>query len=185
MHVGDGLGWGTDVFFVWLKDTCYLFVNGWKHIDEQYGKVGSYRYMKLPDEKNGSPMMVGSKVAFTGNIIDLEEEKGQSERYLKEKEAVQQLQTCVAEKNMEPVLYLITDEDANLKDRRDACDKLEELCDLSCIDPIRNHNFRHKEIEQRANLVIARILKKVFKKECPFCSEIIKAHAKTCKHCGK
>ncbi len=185
MHVGDGLGWGTDVFFICLNDDCSLYVKGWAHIEEQYGKSASYRYMKLPGDKNGAPMMVGSKIAFTGNIIDIDAEKGRSERYIKEKECVKQLQTCVAEKNLEPVLYLITDEEALLPDRREACNKLEELCDLACIDPIRNHTFRHKEIGQNADLVISRILKKLFRRECQFCFEIIKAQAKTCKHCGK
>lgn len=185
MHVGDGLGWGTDVFFICLNDECPLYVNGWKHVEEQYGKVSSFRYMKLPDEKKGSPMMVGSRIAFTGSIIDAEEQKNKSERYQNEKKAVKQLETCVAEKNLEPVLYLITDEDALLKDRRVACKKLEELCDLKCIDPIRNHTFRHEEIGQLARLAIAKILKNTYQKECPLCFEIIKAQAKICKHCGK
>jgi hypothetical protein len=185
MHVGDGLGWGTDVFFICLNDDCPLYANGWAHIEEQYGKVASYRYMKLPGDKKGSPMMVGSKIAFTGNIIDVESQKNSSERYIKEKEAIKQLETCVAEKNLDPVLFLITDEDSLLPGRRDACDKLEELCDLACIDPIRNHTFRHNEIGQKANLAISRMLKKMYKRECEFCSEIIKAQAKTCKHCGK
>lgn len=185
MHVGDGLGWGTDIFFICLNDNCSLFVNGWKSIEEQYGKVASYRYMLLPGEKKGTALMVGSKIAFTGNIIDLKEQKEKSGRYQKEKEAIKQLATCVQDKNLEPVLYLITDEEANLPERERACTLLEDLCDLSCIDPIRNHEFRHKQIGQLANIAISKILKKTFQKECPHCAEIIKAQAKTCKFCGK
>lgn len=185
MHVGDGLGWGTDIFFVCLNDDCSLFVNGWKYLEEQYGKVASYRYMKLPNEEKGTPLMVGSKVAFTGSTVDFDEVKRKSKRYQAEKAAIENLKTCVADKNLEPVLCLITDEDANLEARRKACDLIEELCDIACIDPIRNHKFRHTEIQQLANIAISKMLKKTYRKECPHCAEIIKAHAATCKHCGK
>ena len=184
-HVGDGLGWGCEVFFVCLNDECSLFANGWKHIDSQYGKVGSYRYMKLPNEKKGSAMMVVSKMAFTGSILDPDQVEESNSRYQQEKESLKKLETCVAEKNLEPVIFLITDEESNLKGRRKACSLLTELCDTSCIDPIRNHKFRHTEIEQAADIAISNMLKKLYKKECPHCAEIIKAQAATCKHCGK
>nr|MBF0221687.1 zinc ribbon domain-containing protein [Desulfobulbaceae bacterium] len=185
MHVGDGLGWGTDIFFVCLNNNCSLYVNGWKHVEEQYGKVSSFRYMKLPNEEKGSPMMVGSPIAFTGSIVDFEALKKKSTRYQTEKTAIEKLKTCVQEKNLEPVLFLITDEDSNLEERRKACQLLEEICDISCIDPIRNHKFRHTEIQQIANIGISKMLKKTFQKECPHCAEIIKAQAAICKHCGK
>jgi len=184
-HVGDGLGWGSDVFFVCLNDDCSLFRNGWKHVEEQYGQTASFRYMMLPGEKEGGPMMVGSKSAFTGCTIDSKALQTTSARYQQEQDAVEKLKTCVAEKNLAPVLFLITDEESNLENRRLACKVLTELADISCIDPIRNHTFRHTEIGQLANLSIATILQKTFQKECPHCSEIIKAQAKICKHCGK
>lgn len=185
IHVGDGLGWGSEVFFVCLNDDCPLFVNGWKHIEEQYGKSSSYRYMQLPGEKKGMPMMVASRNAFTGCVLDPKDMEETNTRFQREKEALKALKTCVAEKNLDPVLYLITDEEANLEGRQKACALLEDLMDLKCIDPIRNHKFLHTEIGQAASLAISRILKKSFKKECPYCSEIIKAQAKICKYCGR
>ncbi len=185
IHVGDGLGWGSEAFFVCLNDDCPLFVNGWKHIEETYGKSSSYRYMQLPGEKKGTPMMVASKIAFTGSILDPEELKKTNTRYQKEQKALEDLKTCVEDKNLEPVIYLITDEDANLVGRKKACNLLEELNDFACIDPIRNHHFRHTEIGQYASLAIGKILKNNFKKECPFCAEIIKSQAKICKYCNK
>jgi hypothetical protein len=183
-HVGDGLGWGSDVFFVCLNDTCRLFTNGWKQVEEQYGQTASVRYMILPGEKEGGPMMVGSKSAFTGTI-DPAEELAKNSRYQKEQDSLAQLKTCVAEKNLAPVLFLITDDDSALEGRRQACKLLTELCDITCIDPIRNHKFRHTEIGQLAGIAIAAVLQKTFQKECPHCSEIIKAQASLCKHCGK
>ncbi len=184
-HVGDGLGWGTDVFFVCLNNDCPLYVNGWRLVEEQYGQTASFRYMILPGEAKGGPMMVGSQDAFTGCAVDQEAMLAKDSRYQREKEALAGLATCVGEANLEPVLYLITDEDAGLEGRRRACELLTELGDIRCIDPIRNHSFRHTEIGQLAEMAIAALLKKTFQRECPYCAEIIKAQAKACKHCGK
>jgi len=185
IHVGDGLGWGTEVFFICLNDECSLYVSGWKHIEEQYGQVASYRYMQLPGETKGTPIMVGSKMAFTGSVITPEEVEASDIRYQEEKKALAALDTCVADNDLSPVLTLITDEDAAIEGRRKACQVLAEFATTDCIDPIRNHKFRHTEIEQAANLAIARILKKLYKKECAYCAEVIKAQARICKHCGK
>lgn len=184
-HIGDGLGWGTEVMFVCLNDECPLFVNSWEQFEEMYGHSASCRYILLPGESKGSAMMVGSKEAFTGCIIDPEDFKRQNKRYAKIKEAIAGLPNCAAQKNLEPALYLILEEHADVEQRKKACELLPEINDLSCIDPIRNHAFRHTEIEQLANLAINTLLKNNFKKECPFCSEIIKLQASICKHCGK
>ena len=184
-HVGDGLGWGTDIFFVCLNNDCPLFAESWKQFEEMYGHSASCRYMLLPGEKKGEPMMVGGPDAFTGSVIDLEKLKCQNERYDREKAATAKLDTCVAENNLEPVMTLILDDCADLNSRKKAVDLLKEINKLDCLDPIRNHKFYHPEIEQLANLAIIEILKKNHQKECPYCKEIIKAQANICKHCGK
>jgi hypothetical protein len=184
IHVGDGLGWGTEAYFLCLNDECPLFVNGWEHIELQFGHHASYRYMLLPGNTEGTPMMVGSKEAMTGCVIDPENFKNQGERYTREKEAVSKLDTCVAEKNLAPVLLLILDDAADRKNRERAADLLVGLNDLSCIDPIRNHTFREDSLSQKLNLAINQLLKANFKRECPDCAEIIKAQAKKCQHCG-
>ena len=185
IHVGDGLGWGTEAYFICLNDECPLFKGGWEHIENQFGHRASYRYMLLPGNTEGTPMMVGSTEAFKGCIIDRESLKMQDERYAKEKEAVAQLDTCVADGKLEPVLLLILDEGADRKNRERAIDLLGELNDLSCVDPIRNHNFRDDNLAHRVNLAVKNLLQKNYKKECPDCSEVIKAQAKKCQHCGK
>lgn len=184
-HVGDGLGWGTEIFFVCLNDECPIFNRSWDEFEERYGHSASCRYMLLPNEKKGGPMMVGSKDAFTGSTIDPNDLEKSSERYKKEKEALCQLDSCVDNSNLEPVICLITDEEANLKGRNRACELLLKLNDLECIDPIRAHTFRHTEIGQQADIVIGKILKNHNRMECKFCAEIIKAQAKICKECGK
>lgn len=184
-HVGDGLGWGTDIFFVCLNNECSLFADSWENFEEEYGHTASCRYVLLPDAAKGEAMMVGSADAFTGSIVDIDSLLVQNKRFEREQEAVQKLDACVQEKNLAPVIYLILDECARLADRCRACELLIPLNDLACIDQIRNHKFHHTEIGQKANLAIVEILKANLAKECPYCVEIIKLHAKICKHCGK
>jgi len=185
IHVGDGLGWGTEAYFICLNDECSLFKNGWEHIDAQFGHKASYRYMLLPGNTEGTPMMVGSKDAFKGCEIDPESIKLQNERYANEKEAVAKLDTCVADKDLQPVLHMLLDEAADRKHREKAADLLVELNDLACIDPLRNHTFRNDNLAHKVNLAIINLLKAHYKKECPDCAEIIKAQAKKCQQCGK
>jgi hypothetical protein len=151
----------------------------------QFGHRASYRYMLLPGNTEGTPMMVGSKDAFKGCVVDPESLKMQDERYNKEKEAAAKLDNCVAEKNLEPILFLLLDEAADRKNRERAADLLTELNDLSCIDPLRNHQFRDLNLADRVNQAIKKLLAANYKKECPDCAEIIKAQAKKCQHCGK
>ncbi len=55
-NFSDGLGWGTPFLYVCFNDNCPLFVNGWKHMEENYGQVASYRYMVMPDSGEESVM---------------------------------------------------------------------------------------------------------------------------------
>jgi hypothetical protein len=183
VHIGDGLGWGSEVLYICLHDNCKLFLNGWAQIERQYGHHASYRYMELPGSKEGNFMMVANSDAFKGSVIDPVVLKNQNKRYKLEKEAVAQLPTCVDDKNIEPVLTLILDEAANVEDRKKAIALLPLLNDLSCIDPIRNHTFRDSSLEMTCNQIISALLQKNHKKECPHCSEIIKNQAKKCMHC--
>ena len=94
VHVGDGLGWGSEYLFICLNDTCPLFVKGWDHIANQYGHVGSYRYMELPNSKEQYTMMVVTKDAFTGSLVDIESIKRQNVKYQQQQEALAALDTC-------------------------------------------------------------------------------------------
>lgn len=185
IHVGDGLGWGSEYLFICLNDECSLFAAGWKNIEDNYGHVGSYRHMKLPDSDECYNMMVAGKQAFTGSIVDPEQIKKENQRYKKEKDAIAQLETCVEDKNLEPVLFILLDDHVSLKIKQQAVELLPVLNDLSCIEPLRNHDFKDSHIEQSINMAIAGIMASHFVKECPYCAELIKARAKICKHCQK
>lgn len=183
IHVGDGLGWGSDVLFICLNDYCSLFLKGWQHIENRYGHHASYRYMELPGSKEANVMMVGNKDAFKGSVVTKDDLEGQNERYKNEKQATKELETCVEDNNLQAVLTLLLDEAAQREPREMAMVKLAQLNDIACIDPIRNHTFRDTSFEQKVNMIILRILQANFKKECPACSEIVKAQAKKCLHC--
>ena len=82
-------------------------------------------------------------------------------------------------------MQLILDEAAGVKGRKKAISMLLEINDLGCIDPIRNHKFRDTSVESECNMIIPQILKANFKKECPFCLELVKSKAGVCMHCKK
>jgi len=183
IHVGDGLGWGSEVLFICLNDNCSLFLKGWDQIEAQYGHHSSYRYMELPGSKEGNVMMVGNSDAFKACVVDKEELRNQNKRYQQEKAAFEGLKTCLEEKNLAPVMTLLLDEMTTRSSREAALELLPQLNDLACIDPLRNHTFRDTAFGQKVGLIISELLKVNYKKECPYCSEIIKAQAKKCMHC--
>ena len=78
--------------------------------------------MLLPGEKKGSSIMVGGAAAFTGCVIDPDAVPEGPTRYDKEKEALAKLETCVETGDIEPIIHLITDEDARLEGRRKGAD---------------------------------------------------------------
>ncbi len=183
IHVGDGLGWGSEYLFICLNDECSLFSGGWQHIENQYGHVGSYRHMEIPGGSETYNMMVAGPGAFTGSIVDIDDIKKQNKRYQQEKEAVAALDSCVNQDDIKPVMYLLLDESANINDRKRAADLLKNFNDLGCIEPLRSHTYRNTGLEQEINMTIIALLNRNFKKECPFCKELIKERATVCKHC--
>lgn len=185
VHVGDGLGWGSEYLFICLNDTCPLFVKGWDYIANQYGHVGSYRYMEIPNSKETYNMMVVGREAFTGSIIDIEDVKRQSERYQRQQEDLAALDTCVEQKQSAPVLAILLDDSVSIADRKRAASLLVPLNEISCIEPLRNHAFKDPHLEQEVNLAIGQLLANNFLKECPYCAELIKARATVCKHCQR
>lgn len=185
VHVGDGLGWGSEFLFVCLNDECPLFIKGWEYIENQYGHVGSYRYMEIPDSKESYNMMVVGKDAFTGSLVDVEALKRQSVRYQRLQEALAALEHCVERQDLEPVLTVLLDDSASIDSRQRAVKMLEPLNDIACIEPLRNHVFTIPHLKEEVSRAIGKVLAGNFLKECPYCFELIKARATVCKHCQR
>ena len=183
IHVGDGLGWGSDILFICLNDGCSVFLNGWKTIEEQYGHHSSYRYMELPDSKEKNYMKVGNADAFKACVINKDELRAQNKHYQKQKRAKEALKTCVADKNLEPVLFLLLDEGAGKSTRAEAAQCIVPINNLECLDPLRNHKFKDPAMKHAVDVGIKQLLENNFKKECPYCFEVIKAQAVKCMHC--
>ncbi len=183
IHIGDGLGWGSDVLFICLNDTCSIFLNGWDKIEANYGHHASYRYMVLPDSNEKNYMMVANSDAFKACVVDKNELKRQNERYSNEKKATARLETCIENNDLEAILTLLLDDAARRAPREKALEYFLELNDLSAIDPLRNHSFIDPAFTSKVNMAISQMLKSNFKKECPYCSELVKAQAKKCMHC--
>ncbi len=185
MHVGDGLGWGSEYLFICLNDDCPLFVKGWKYIEDQYGHVGSYRHMELPNSKEHINMMVAGKDAFKGSIVQIDALKKQDERHQKEKAAIKALDSCVENSDLQSVLFLLTNAHTSLEVKKRAATYLVPLNDLDCVETLRNQEFKDEYLAMEVNLAINKILENNFLKECPYCSELVKIRANLCKHCGK
>ena len=185
VHVGDGLGWGSEYLFICLNDTCPLFVNGWEYIESQYGHVGSYRYMEIPNSKETYNMMVVGREAFTGSVVDIELIKKQNERYQRQQAALAELDDCVAQKRLGPVLEVLLDDSIAIDDRKRAVNVLVALDDINCVEPLRSHVFKDPHLEQEVNLAIGKLLSAHYLKECPYCAELIKSRATVCKHCQR
>ena len=185
VHVGDGLGWGSEYLFICLNDECPLFVNGWEYIANQYGHVGSYRHMEIPDSKETYSMMVVGREAFTGSIVDIEDIKRQSARYQRQQEALAAFEHCVERQQLEPVLTVLLDDSASTENKSKAVKLLVLLNDIACVEPLRSHVFKVPHLEHEVNLAINKVLANHFLKECPHCAELIKARAVVCKHCQR
>ena len=139
--------------------------------------------MEVPNSKESYNMMVVGKEAFTGSIVDIEALKRQNVRYQRQQEALAALDTCVAEKRLEPVLTLLLDESVRIDDRKRAVALIGPLNDLLRERCASTPSGSH--LEQEVNLAIGKVLANHFLKECPYCAELIKSRATVCKHCQR
>ncbi len=54
--VPDAASWDDEFFWVCFNDECSYYLRGWDWMKEQYGQVGSYRFMLNPS--TGAPSMI-------------------------------------------------------------------------------------------------------------------------------
>ncbi len=120
IHVGDGLGWGSEVLFICLNDECTVFTDGWDKVEARYGHHASYRYMELPRSREKNYMMVGNADAFKNSVIDRDEVLAQNRRYAEQKELLAKLDTAVEEGDLTVPLAILLDEAAPREKRREA-----------------------------------------------------------------
>ena len=182
---GDGLGWGVPYLFLCFNDECPAYKEGWDSIKENFGHNASYRCFCYPGTETFECMPVFSKMGGTGQIID--DETVLQQEILKEniKKGFSILADCYVTKDYVTVLNLLVDSTEPARVRLKAAEMIGDIGEVDVIEPIRNLKFPNKPIQKEVDKAIAKIHKKFFTRECPFCAEIIKKRATICKHCQR
>ena len=185
INFSDGLGWGEPFLFVCFNEECPAYVNGWKHMEETYAHRASYRCMNYPGTTVFEFMPVFSPHGGTGQMID--DQMIAQQEALKEatKKGFNILATCFVEKDGPAILRLLLDPAEPARVRMKAAEMLGDVGELEVIEPLRSFKVGNDLIQKKVDESVTKIHARFFTRECPFCAEIIKQRAKTCKHCGK
>lgn len=183
--MGDGLGWGTPFLFVCFNDDCALYNNGWDNIRNNYAHNASYRCINYPGTSQFECIPVFSPEGGKGQIFD--DEEFAAREALKEaiKRGFAILADCYANKDWVEALKLLIDPTEPGRVRAKAAEIIGDVGEIEAIEPLKSHKFGNDIITKNVNDAVAKIHKRYFTRECPFCSEIIKARAKVCKHCQR
>ena len=185
MTFSDGLGWGSPYMYVCFNDDCPLYLDGWKHVYENYANVASYRCICDPDSRIMDCMPVFSRDGGKGSIIDAEIKAQEDARKAAEKKGLEELEACEKSGDAAAILKVLLDEDASPNVAFKAAELIGEIGELDVVEPIRNRAFSNEIVKAKVGESIDLIHKRNFTKECPFCAEIIKSRAVVCKHCNK
>ena len=95
------------------------------------------------------------------------------------------LATCFVEKDGPAILRLLLDPAEPARVRMKAAEMLGDVGELEVIEPLRSFKVGNDLIQKKVDESVTKIHARFYTRECPFCAEIIKQRAKTCKHCGK
>ena len=185
VNVGDGLGWGTPYLYICFNDNCSCYQQGWDHMKENYAQSASYRSMNYPGTETFEIIPVFSSMGGRAQVID--------DQVLAEQEALKEaikkgfsiLAECYVSKDGPQVLQMLLDVTEPVRVRVKAAEMIGDIGELQAIEPIRNVTFGNQILQKNVDEAIAKIHRRFFTRECPFCAEIIKKRAKICKHCKK
>jgi len=185
VNFSDGLGWGTPYLYVCFNDDCPCYRQGWDHMKETYAQSASYRSMNYPGTETFEIIPVFSSMGGRGQIID--------DQVLAEQEALKEaikkgfsiLAECYVNKDGPQVLQMLLDVTEPVRVRSKAAEMIGDIGELAAIEPIRNVKFGNQALQKAVDEAVAKIHKRFFTRECPFCAEIIKRRAKICKYCKK
>lgn len=180
----DGLGWGTPFLFVCFNDQCPLFVEGWENMRQNFGHTASYRCYCYPGTNQFELMPVFSQIAAKGHIIDDEVIAWREASKEAIKRGFSNLADCYVQKDTQTVLIILCDTAEPQKVRLKAAEMMGDIGNIESIEPLRNQKFANQAIQKAVNQSINKLHGRYSTKECPYCAEIIKKRATTCKHCG-
>ena len=185
VNFADGLGWGTPYLYICFNDNCPCYRQGWDHMKETYAQTASYRSMNYPGTETFEIIPVFSSMGGRGQIID--DQVVAEQEALKEaiKKGFSILADCYVNKDGPQVLHMLLDATEPVRVRAKAAEMIGDIGELEAIEPIRNVTFGNQVLQKAVDEAIAKIHKRFFTRECPFCAEIIKKRAKICKYCKK
>jgi len=181
----DGLGWGEPYLFICFNDDCPLYIRGWDSLMENYAQTASYRCMNYPGTEQFEAMPVFSPMGAKGQVID--DQVVLQQEALKEaiKKGFSILAECYTSKDTATILRILLDPTEPARVRLKAAEMIGDVGELDAIEPLRNLRVGNERIDRELEKSSAKIHKRFFTRECPFCAEIIKKRANICKHCGK
>jgi len=185
INVGDGLGWGEPYLFLCFNDDCKLYKRGWDDLAENFAQTASYRCFCYPSSGKFEVMPVFSPQGGKGQEID--EQVLAEQEMLKEniKRGFSILADCFVSKDGPAILKIILDPTEPARVRLKAAEMIGDIGELEAIEPLRNLRVGNELVDKEIESAVAKIHKRFYTRECPFCAEIIKERAKICKHCGQ
>jgi len=185
INVGDGLGWGEPYLFLCFNDDCKLYKRGWDDLAENFAQQASYRCFCYPSSGKFEVMPVFSPQGGKGQEID--EQVLAEQEMLKEniKRGFSVLADCFVSKDGPAILKIILDPTEPARVRLKAAEMIGDIGELDAIEPLRNLRVGNELVDKEIENALAKIHKRFYTRECPFCAEIIKERAKICKHCGQ
>ncbi|MBU2489564.1 MAG: zinc ribbon domain-containing protein [Proteobacteria bacterium] len=183
--MGDGLGWGTPYLNVCFDNDCPHFTGGWDHIQENYAHHASTRCINYPGTKVFESMPVFSSVGGTGQIVD--------DDILAKREAIKEaikkgfadLAECFTAKDAARVYSILADPARPPKVRMKAAEMMLDFGTLAEVEDLAHLKIGAPLIDKKILEAVGAIMARNHCRECPFCAEIIKDRASTCKHCNR
>lgn len=181
----DGSGWGTPYLYVCFNNDCPPYVNGWKSLKDNYGRTASCRCICYPGEEVRDYMLVLSRIGGTNLIMDEEIEKKRAELEAVLHLHLEYIKVYRYALDDDALLEMVLDRKLLPEIRLKAVEIIGEVGGLNVIEPIMNHHFSNSEREAMVKASIEFIHKRYHTKECPFCTEFVKALDVVCKHCKR
>ncbi len=182
---GDGLGWGSPYLFVCFNDECQSYLEGWDNIQETMEYTASYRCIQEPGKENFDYMPVFSPQGAKGQKLDDAELVEREARKEAMKQGFSLLTDYYMSNDWDEILKMLLDPAYPPKVRLKASEMVGDLADSSAIEHLLNHNFPSPVLQESVDNAVEKLHERNYTRECPYCAEIIKKRATTCKHCGK
>jgi len=181
----DGLGWGEPYLFLCFNDECSLYTQGWDTLGENYAHKASMRCFNYPGTEQYECMPVFSPQGAKGQIIDDQAQAEQEALEANIKKGFSILADCYVNKDGVTAMQLLSDPCEPVRVRIKAAEMVGDIAEVEAVDPLRCMRAGNQKLQSAIEGAVAKIHKRYFTRECPFCAEIIKQRAKVCKHCGK